>query len=482
MSPLPTLLSFLALLLGAATSASASPAPVRQDIAIVGADVLPMAGPDRLRDQTVLISGDRITQVGTRARVRVPAGYKVINGAGRTVMPGLVDMHIHLSPEPGRPGDSTQRALAISLAHGITTARIMSGQPGHPAVRSSVDRGELAGPRLYAGSPPLHQNNIASPEAARAAVAAAKAAGFDLVKAHQLPNVEIWQAAQDEARRQGLPVAGHVANPVGLDRAMAAGQQVEHLDSAFLAFLAPGAPVNFGQFLPPHALDAAAGASDEDYAKLARKVAASQSWQVPTLAAFERLTDLGTPWDRLMALPDPRFVADWIVNQWRGQRDQLANGGYTPVLGARLAEVRRRLVRAYHGAGVKMMAGSDTPHPFHVWGSGMLREVEALSRAGLGPMAALRGATVVPRDYFRSLPNQGSAIGRKADFGTVEAGARADLILLARDPSVDVGNLRSLEAVIADGRLYQRAALDAMLAQAAKDGKAQPPPAPAPGN
>jgi hypothetical protein len=372
--------------------------------------------------------------------------------------------------------------LAISLAHGVTTARIMIGQAGHPAVRAAVDRGELAGPRLYAASPPLHQNNTPTAEAARASVAAAKAAGFDLIKSHQLTDVAVWQAVQDEARRQNIPTAGHVANPIGLERAMAAGQEIEHLDSAFLFFLPPGTPLDFGQFLPPPVTEAAEKASEADYDALARKVRAAGSWQVPTLAVFERATALGTPLDEMLASPDSRFVADWILAQWRGQRAQLVNGGYTPDLGARFAAVRRRLVRAFHRAGVPMMAGSDTPQAFQVWGVGLIREVESLSAAGLGPKAALRSATIVPRDYFRSLPNQGSAIGRKADFGTVEVGARADLILLARDPSVDIANLRALDTVIAGGRLYDRPALDAMLAQAAKDGKAQPPPPAPPGN
>lgn len=105
----------------------------------------------------------------------------------------------------------------------------------------------------------------------------------------------------------------------------------------------------------------------------------------------------------------------------------------------------------------------------------LIQEIEALAAAGMTPMDALRSATVVPRDYFRSLPNQGSALGWKADFGTVEKGARADLILLGSDPSGNLGALRDVRGVMAAGTWRDRAALDALLEEAAL---AANPPAP----
>jgi imidazolonepropionase-like amidohydrolase len=150
--------------------------------AIVGADVLPMTATARLADQVVLIQGDRITAVGPRASTRIPAGARRIEARGMTLMPGLVDMHVHLAPAPGQPGDLAQRALAVMLAHGVTTARGMAGSPANLQVRAAIEAGTLIGPRLYAASPALNVNSVTSPEAARAAVAAAPAAGNELVK------------------------------------------------------------------------------------------------------------------------------------------------------------------------------------------------------------------------------------------------------------------------------------------------------------
>jgi imidazolonepropionase-like amidohydrolase len=463
------ILAFCALLLPIAARA-------QQVIAIVGADVLPMTGPGLLADQTVLIEGDRITAIGPRARIRIPDGARRIEARGLTLMPGLVDMHVHLAPAPGRPGDAAPRALAVMLAHGVTTARGMAGSPANLQVRAAIEAGTLPGPRFYAAAPALNLNNTTSPEAARAAVSAGRAAGFDLVKSHHLTDVPVWQAVQEEARARGLPVAGHVTNEIGLDRALAANEEVEHLDGTLFALLPENAPerqIQFGQVAPPRVLAVLNGLTDAQFDAFARRVAAAHSWQVPTLALFERIADVATPVEQLRARPEMRYVPDPVLAQWAQQAGGLAQAGFTAENGADFVRLRRRIAAAFHRAGVPLMAGSDTAQAFHLWGPGLLAEVEALQAAGLSNMEALRSATVVPRDYFRSLPNGGSALGWRADFGTVEAGARADLILLRGDPSRDLAALHRLDTVIAAGRVHDRAALDHMLDEASRAAKAQ---------
>lgn len=457
------------------TGAAAAGAAIR--VAVVRVNVLPMAGAERLTDQTVLIVGDRIQQVGPSSRIKVPNDYRVLDGRGLTLMPGLVDMHVHLANEPGRPGDAAQRALAVMLGHGVTTARNMAGAPNHIELRSAIERGEVTGPRLYSAAPGLNINNVTTVQAARSAVAAARAAGFDLIKSHHITDVEIWQAVQDEARKQGLPTAGHVTNEVGLARAFAARQQVEHLDAALFDLLPEGSAEraeDFGQVPPPQVIRAAARASDAQLLALARRAAAARSYQVPTLSLFEKITNVAVPVERLLADPNLRFVPEPVRGQWARQYSQLSQMGFTAEDGESLRDLRRRIVAAFHRVGVPLMAGSDTAQSFHLWGPGLIEEVRALAAAGLSPMDALRAATVVPRDYFRSLPNGGSSLGWKADFGTVEKGARADLILLARDPSKDLTALDSLKTVISGGKVYDRPALDALLAQAAADAKSPP--------
>ena len=462
----------------AAQPAIAQEAPPREKIAIVGADVLPMTATERLADQTVLVDGERIAAVGPRASTSVPAGYRTIDARGKVLMPGLVDMHIHMSPAPGEGWDSTQRTLAISLANGVTTARVMSGAPSHPAVRASVEAGTIAGPRLYIAAPSIADPNTPSADAARAKVKEAKAAGFDLIKAHGIDQVPTWEAMSAEAASAGIPVAGHVTNAVGLERALGAKQQIEHLDSIPAAIMPADASREFGQLLVKPQLDVLAKVPDERFAEVAAQIRAKGGHVVPTLAAFERITELERPFDSMLAGPDDDYVAAWVIDDWRARRNGLAEMGFTLEDAKGMTAVRRKITKALHDAGVPLMAGSDTPHPFQIWGFGLRREIEALRAAGLPNMAALRSATVVPRDYLRSLPGQGSALGWKAQFGTVEPGARADLLLLSADPSRDLSALEGIDAVIAGGRLYDSARLAAMLRDAAAAGKKQPAPTP----
>ncbi|MCS6625413.1 amidohydrolase family protein [Roseibacterium beibuensis] len=460
--------------LGAAASAqqgAGGPEPVR-GVAVVGVQVLPMSGPDRLADQTVLIVGDRITAVGPSRDLAAPSGFQVIDGAGMTLMPGLVDMHVHVANTTGAAGDPAQRALDVMIAHGVTTARSMAGAPSHVELRAALERGDLPGPRLYLAAPGLHDGNTPTTEAARQAVASARIAGFDFIKSHHLTNADVWAAVQDQARQEGLATAGHVTAAVGAERAARSGQQIEHLDGLLPRLLPADHPVRgieYGQIAPPPVIEFFKDVSESDIVRVAEEAAASGGWHVPTLSLFEKVTSVERSNEDLAADPDMRFVPPQALAQWGQQRQALLDMGFQPEHGATFRDLRRRLVSAMARAGVPIMAGSDTAQGFQIWGVGLIEEIKTLNAAGLSPMQALRAATATPARYFQSLPNQGSSQGWPANFGTIEPGARADLILLGADPSRDLGALDDLRIVIKGGRVIDRAALDGLLAQAEQD-------------
>jgi imidazolonepropionase-like amidohydrolase len=434
--------------------------------AFVDVTVVPMTGApgDETTQpgQTVLVAGDRITAVGPAGEVEIPAGARVIDGAGRTLIPGLVDMHAHLPPVPADKGDASWRTLRLLLAHGVTTARSLAGHPSHPEIRDRVAAGEILGPTLYVAAPALHDGNTATPGAAREAVRRAESQGFDLIKSHHLTNPEVWAAVQDEARAQELPVSGHVSHQVGLERALEAGQQIEHLDGYLAALLPPGsdeaATANqWGQVPPAPVLEAV----DMDrLPSLARQVAASGAWNGPTLALFEKLADTETSTETLRTAPEMRWVPTAALDQWTGQRGQMAAafGGLDGFV-----EMRREIVLALHRAGAPLLAGSDTTQLFHLAGPGLHEEIAAFRAAGLPAAAALRTATAAPADYLDALADHGSATGRAADFGRIAPGLRADLVLLRGNPLEEIAATREIDGVMVRGRWLDRQELDGLL-------------------
>jgi imidazolonepropionase-like amidohydrolase len=314
-----------------------------------------------------------------------------------------------------------------------------------------VARGEVVGPTIVLYAPSINGQNTTTPEQARQRVRDAKAAGYDGIKTHGGFGADVYDALADEARRAGLPLAGHVTPGFGLERAVAAGQQVEHLDGVLAALMTPGAPVPPGQLIVDPA--ELARVDERRIAALARDHARRGVYHGPTLALFENVMS-DAPGDSLARRAEMRYAAPQAVQQWTGQKNmQLQNGG--PAEGrARFLGLRRTIVRELHLAGAKLMAGSDSPQFFMTPGYGLHRELQALVGAGLPPWAALQAATRVPAEY----------LGR-AELGTVAEGKRADLLLLDADPLADVRNAERVAGVLVQGRWIPGDALRARLVE-----------------
>ena len=225
----------------------AAPGGPESALVIENVSVVPMDGDGVLSDVSVLIEDDRIVDVGPSGDARVPAGARRVDGAGRFLIPGLWDMHVHFEPD--------EAALGWFLAAGVTGARVMWGTPGHLRLRDRVEAGELLGPSLYVagtiveGDPPPDLRDVISTEgramvrdsADGARVVGEQAeAGYDFIKVYNNVPTGAYRAIVSEARAVGLPVAGHVPFEVGLEGALAAGQAtIEHL-RGYVWKLVPG--------------------------------------------------------------------------------------------------------------------------------------------------------------------------------------------------------------------------------------------------
>jgi imidazolonepropionase-like amidohydrolase len=420
--------------------------PADQVIAFVGVTVLPLDSERRLPDHTVVVRGDRIVEVAPRAQVDVPADAVRIDGGGRFLMPGLAEMHGHIPPPQAPPGvvDDT---LFLYLARGITTVRGMLGHPGQLQLRERAAAGTLLSPTLYLAGPSFNGQSVSSPEQAAAMVRDQKREGWDLLKVH--PGVELleYEAMARTAREEGIRFGGHVPADVGIERAIALGQETfDHLDGYVEALRGDAGPVD------PAAL-----------AELVRKSREAKVAVVPTMALWEVLygtADL----QALLAYPELAYVSPAAVEQWRQAFEaRRAHPSYDAAAARHVIANRVRVLRALHEGGVPVVFGTDAPQQFSVPGFSLLREVPYMTAAGMSSWDVLVSATRAVGEYFRGSDT----------FGQVAQGHRADLLLLDGDPLADLGALERQAGVMVRGRWLPKAEIDERLAAIAA--KHRPP-------
>jgi imidazolonepropionase-like amidohydrolase len=423
-------------------------------VAFVDVNVIPMDQERVLENQTVVVSGGRITALGPSSTVRPPADAMVVDGRGKYLLPGFADMHGHLQAGAGTLDDPAGQQLALTLAHGVTVFRSMAGSPTGVALRERVRAGEVLGPELVIYSPSLNVNSVRSPAHAAALVEAHRQAGVDGLKTHGGFDAETYDSIVAAARRARLPLAGHVTQGYGLMRAVDAGQQIEHLDGFLHAMLPAG--YNGPQFDQLVADPAVLAQLDTTrIPTLARLMAERGIWNGPTLALFETILSDSTTAD-LLARPNMRYVPQNARVQWATQRAQIQAQAGSVGGRATFIQIRNRIVRALHGAGAHLLVGSDSPQFFVVPGDAVHREMAAFVNAGVPPYAALEAATKAPAEF----------LGR-ADLGTVAVGKSANLVLLDANPLQDIDRTRRIAGVMVQGRWLDAEQVRATLAAVA---------------
>jgi imidazolonepropionase-like amidohydrolase len=439
-----------------------SPAP--PPVVFTNVNVIPLDRERVLENQTVIVRNGRIAELGPADKVKVPEGAQQVAGRGKYLLPGLVDMHVHIGQGAGQPADSAGRTILLLLANGVTTARSMIGHPDHLALRDKLAKSEILGPTLYAGSPPLYGSQVNTPEVARKTVLEYKQAGFDFIKLITGFTPEVYDALTAAARAAQIPVAGHVELEVGLSRAIAARQQLEHLDAWLEAIVKDNAPVkrSHGQLAPGRILFEL---DESKIPKVAATIRDAGVWTCPTLELFKRVASDETV-EELAAQPALRYVSPQAKTAWGEQRKRMMNDAPPPEERKRFIEIRNRITKELHRAGAKLLAGSDSPNFFRIVGFAIHGELKALVEAGLSPYAALEAATRNPAEYLQAAQ----------EFGTVELGKRADLLLVEANPLTEIGNLQKRAGVMVRGGWLPESELKKLLDEVAASAQAQPPP------
>jgi imidazolonepropionase-like amidohydrolase len=435
-------------------------------LAITDVTVIPMAGDTTIRDATVLVRDGRIAEVGPSRKVKVPSGARRIDGRGKYLIPGLADMHAHLYSDGEVPDSVAPHELGVMVANGVTATRFMIGTREHFALRKQVEAGRIVGPQLWLASPhftgkeDLNSRVVTTPEEARKAVKEMADLGYDFIKLTLFITPPVYDAIVSEAKARGIRVVGHVDPRVGVAKALAAGQQIEHLDNYLESVLADSAPMresvsDRGVFKLQNweSLDYV---DDRKVERIAGATARSGTFTCPTLTVFKVAFALGQSEAEVKARPDWGIMPPDMRGLYLKAREKYWSNPATEERRMRWVEVRNRLVKAIADSGGKIMAGSDTPEWFFGYGWTLHREMESLVAAGLTPYQALAAATRNPAEFLRA----------SKEWGTIERGKRADLVLVTGNPLEDIRNTAKIEAVAIGGRWLDQAERERMIASA----------------
>ena len=406
--------------------------------AFVDVTVVPMDRQGTLPGQTVVVQAGVITQMGSSSKVEIPQGAARIEGRGKFLMPGLAEMHGHYPP-PQRALQYTEQILFLYVANGITLVRGMQGDEHHLPLREQIEKGEVLGPRLLVSAPPMSGRSPTEPEQARQMVRDCKQAGFDHLKVHEGLTPEVYDAIAETAREVGIPFAGHVSNLVGLYHSLKAGQQtIDHLDNCVEALVPDREGVRqAGLFNVGDLIDQV---DESKIPEMVRAFRESGAGVVPTMVLWETFLGGAKGSELREKTSEVRYMPARVVDQWEQAVD-----GRPPVdaqAGAKVIQLRRKLLKALHDGGVPVLLGTDSPQLFSVPGFSIHREMRVMVESGMTPYQVLASGTRKVAEFY----------GATDEYGSVATGQRADLILLNANPLEDVAHLADRAGVMVKGR------------------------------
>jgi imidazolonepropionase-like amidohydrolase len=398
---------------------------------------------------TVVIEKNRITRVIASPKANLKSG-QVIDAHGQYLIPGLWDMHTHVYFD-GTAADGTDLILPLFLANGITGIRDM-GSALDPVLkaRDDIAAHRLLGPRMVVSGPMLDGPKsqykaaiaITTPEDGRKAVDMLHSRGVDFIKVQSGVPREAYFAIADESKKDNIIFEGHVPDAIRASEAIAANQRTfEHLIGIFEASSPDETKYLTGKKTVGMFLDTYNPALE---AKIIDLIAKNQIWQCPTLF-WERGQWLVDAIDYTKD-PDLAYAGNtWVTKQWPRAQKGILKSLDTDPLPVREKFVTHELdiVRKLHAAGVPFLAGTDTPAGVDVIpGISLHLELQRFVAAGFTPLQALQTATLNPAKFYNKLN----------DYGTVQPGRIADLVLLEANPLDNIANTRKIAAVITDGR------------------------------
>ena len=410
-----------------------SPAYAQQknSSALVVKDVnlIPMTQETVITNQTIVIVGERIKQLGNAESITIPANAAIIDGKGKYLMPGMADMHAHLPGKYGQPFN-LHDYLLLQLAGGVTTLRVMRGDESYLPLRDSVNQGLMIGPTMYLACPGLRLGDSTQTlDDIKQQIDTYKGQGFDFVKLVSTKNMELVQPVAEYVHSIGLKFTGHCPED-GLEIAVKAMMEsIEHYKGYIDLYKKDSVKLQ----------------------NLLNEMAARRLFSCPTVywspVAFNQLS-----LNELQATYGLSYVDTAVSNLWTNkfqQRyDEQMNKDKEKFLVdkenfGKDVQIFFRILKQMQKSGVPLLV-SPSDGSFCIPGFSMVEELKIFVHAGLTPYQALRAATYNAADFFDDLKNS----------GTIEVGKRTNLIVLEKNPLEDIDHIKTIYAVIKDGEFY----------------------------
>lgn len=384
-----------------------------------------MTNSELTKNQSVLIENGIIQKIGTDIQNQ---NATIIDGTGKFLMPGLTDMHVHLYNN--HPLKNTW--MILLLVNGVTNVRDMGGEPEKIVLKQKIIKNEILAPNLYQAGPIIDGKKdeyglfavALTPEQGRELVAQQKKSGYDFIKVYDGLKQEVYEAIMDEAKKQKIDVVGHVPNTIVVSKAIESGHKsIEHLTGYKTWKNWQVSPI------------------EEDYAA---KTASSKTWNCPT---FYNLALNGSIEMGKSVITDAKLselLPDGLIKIWGKRMDGISKEAMEMIKrnGANNTEVMRTIVLNLYKSNSRLIAGTDAGSlPFLVPGYSLHQELRLMTESGIPTYEVIKMTTI----------NAALAMNKDTEFGSVEVGKRADLLLLNSNPLDNIENLQNRSGLMIRG-------------------------------